>query len=211
MLAYLVYRSRGQAAQAAPATSDTASAPPAPPSTGTGGQSADQAATADLLAALAGENQELIKSFLASEQGLVSLAGSSIGAPQTSGSTSMATATPVAEPTPSLMTAPAPVAAAPTISAAAAPVSEPLYATPVAAVPATGYSSVSYAPTGEVYTPVSVGLNEPSLEPKPTGANVYQGPYGTTTTYVQPPPASAEAVTAHALAAQGGVGQKALK
>lgn len=59
-----------------------------------GGPSAADQGSADLLAALAGENQSLLKSFLDSTSGLVSLAGSSFGA---QGSSSSSVGEPVSQ------------------------------------------------------------------------------------------------------------------
>ena len=80
LVAYLIYRSRSSSSSQF-ATSPTGTAASPTPSTGSGGDQGAGAASPDaaLLAALAGENQDLMKSFLASEQGLVSLLGSSLG------------------------------------------------------------------------------------------------------------------------------------
>lgn len=79
VVGYLFLRSKGTAAQT---PSSSGATPGTIPQTGADpGSSGTDQSSADLLAALAGENQTLMKSFLGSSSGLVSLAGSSFGAP----------------------------------------------------------------------------------------------------------------------------------
>lgn len=93
LLGYLFLRSKSGSSAAAPTASGASSPVPQTSSDAGGdGQSSTDQGSADLLAALAGENQSLMKSFLDSTSGLISLAGSSFGAQ--SGSGSMAVAEP---------------------------------------------------------------------------------------------------------------------
>lgn len=90
--------------------------------------------------------------------------------------------------------------------------SDTVTALPSESVPATGYQSIEYAPTGQIFTPTYVGSNAPSLEPKPTAANYLPAPsVKTAVTTKSIPTTSSESITAKAIAAQGGVGKKALK
>lgn len=79
VVGYLFLRSRGATPAVASPSSSNASPGTIPQTSSDAQQASDQQASADVLGALAGENQQLMKSFLASANGLVSLAGSSFG------------------------------------------------------------------------------------------------------------------------------------
>lgn len=78
VVGYLFLRPKSTAANEPPQTDASGATIP---QTGASPEGSSDSASADLLSALAGENQQLMKSFLASSSGLVSLAGSSLGSP----------------------------------------------------------------------------------------------------------------------------------
>lgn len=85
LAAYLYYRSRSGASASSVGTSAQSPSTPTSDQTGSSGDSGGAAAgnpdASALLAALAGENQQLLSTFLNGQQGLISLAGAPVGSP----------------------------------------------------------------------------------------------------------------------------------
>ncbi len=77
IVGYLMLRGKGSGAT--PANSPTGTDAGVPQTGGGAASDSGAQASADLLAAIAGENQQLLRAFLSSSSGLVSLAGSSLG------------------------------------------------------------------------------------------------------------------------------------
>lgn len=138
VLGYVIYKRSSSSSTGAPVTGSTGNPYGTSSSDGggTGSGSADQsgADTAGLLSTLAGENQQLLSTFLAGEQGLITLAGSSQGnpAPTTGASPAPSPDTPAPAPAP----APAAAAAVPgsTGASALAEQGNPAGVTPVQAL-----------------------------------------------------------------------------
>ncbi len=77
VVGYILLRPKGTGAT--PANSPTGTDAGVPQTGGGAASDSGAQASADLLAAIAGENQQLLRAFLSSSSGLVSLAGSSLG------------------------------------------------------------------------------------------------------------------------------------
>jgi hypothetical protein len=180
VVGYLLYKSKSGSStpNQLPVTGDTG-ASAASPSTDSGGSDSGGAdpSAADILSALAGENQQLLGSLLSSQQGLLSLAGSSFGstaqttgAPQSSSTGSSSSSSGSSSPAPQ---------AAPQAAAAAAPTGADQDVTQPLAAPGTaGNTTVNYqqnvplssniAQEAQVVAGTFSGSSGPVVTSKPT-------------------------------------------
>jgi hypothetical protein len=172
VVAYLYYKSSSASAtqNQLPVTDASGATIPATDNSGATDTSGTDQASADLLGALAGENQQLMQSFLASEQGLVSLAGSSVGAFTSSQTAGEPAGSAFASTTSTPIAAPAAAPATTTSSSSPDLSSSPFYAAAETVAStitdSTGPSVVSEPTSGDVtYTPAGAGQPVSTNEP----------------------------------------------